>query len=47
MFTHTARIVNILVTAVVVYSVFMWPEPVQTDVTREYTDINVIWVILR
>ena len=47
MFTHTTRIVKIVVTAVVVYSVITEPEPVQTDVTRGYTEINVTWVMGR
>ena len=47
MFTHTARIVYIVVTVVVVYSVITWPEPVQTDVTRVYTEKNVTWVMWR
>ena len=41
MFTHTARIVYIVVTVVVVYSVITWPEPVQTDVTWGCMEINV------
>ena len=47
MFTHTARIVYIVVTVVVVYSVILLPEPVQTDVTRVYTEINVTLVMRR
>ena len=45
MFTHTARIVYIVVTVMVGYSVIRGPEPVQTDVTRVYTEINVTWVM--
>ena len=45
--THTAQIVYIVVTVVVVYSVITWPEPVQTDVRRVYTEINVTVVMKR